>query len=158
MALGKKLKDIRIEKGLSQTNVADHLNVTRQSVSKWENNTGYPDLDNLSRLSEYYEFSIDELLKDSHDFKPRNHTFIIKYKDYITCLIYFLFASVPFFQIWTIPFSIYSFIFAAKKKVKYNVLIRIIALTSILFFVIQILIFLVGLFNLSGSTTEVHVN
>lgn len=64
MALGHKLKKIRLDKGLSQANVAEHLNLTRQSISKWENDNGYPDLDNLVRLSEYYEISIDDLMKE----------------------------------------------------------------------------------------------
>ncbi|MEK1833600.1 helix-turn-helix transcriptional regulator [Priestia megaterium] len=41
------------------------MNVSRQAVYKWENNKGYPDIDNLVKLSELYEVSVDELLKDS---------------------------------------------------------------------------------------------
>lgn len=63
MSLGTRLKKVRLQKGLSQKDVAEVLNVTRQTVSKWENNASYPDLDNLVRLSEHYEISTDELLK-----------------------------------------------------------------------------------------------
>lgn len=63
MSVGTRLKKVRTEKGLSQKDVAEVLNVTRQTVSKWENNASYPDLDNLVRLSEHYEISTDELLK-----------------------------------------------------------------------------------------------
>ena len=71
MELGEKLKKSRNNKGFSQTNVAEHLNISRQSISKWENGNSYPDLDNLVRLSEYYEVSIDELLKENQDLKKK---------------------------------------------------------------------------------------
>jgi len=71
MALGYKLKKIRLDRGLSQANVAEHLNLTRQSISKWENDNGYPDLDNLVRLSEYYEISIDDLIKENQELEVK---------------------------------------------------------------------------------------
>lgn len=69
MELGERLKISRSNKGFSQTKVAEHLNISRQSISKWENGNSYPDLDNLVRLSNYYDVSIDELLKDNQDIK-----------------------------------------------------------------------------------------
>ena len=71
MLLGEKLKETRQNKGLSQSTVAEHLNISRQSISKWENNSSYPDLDNLVRLSEYYEISIDDLLKENQGLKTK---------------------------------------------------------------------------------------
>lgn len=65
MTLGEKLKKSRHIKGISQSEVAKYLNISRQSISKWENDNGYPDLDNLIHLSDYYEISIDDLLKES---------------------------------------------------------------------------------------------
>ena len=63
MLLGEKLKETRQSKGLSQSTVAEHLSISRQSISKWENNSSYPDLDNLVRLSKYYEISIMGFIK-----------------------------------------------------------------------------------------------
>lgn len=60
--LDKRLKDAREAKGLSQSYVAEHLNITRQAISKWENGKSMPDLDNLIILSNLYEISLDELL------------------------------------------------------------------------------------------------
>ena len=71
MLLGEKLKETRQNKGISQSTVAEHLNISRQSISKWENNSSYPDLDNLVRLSEYYEISIDDLLKENQGLKAK---------------------------------------------------------------------------------------
>ncbi len=71
MALGERLKESRVSKGYSQGNVADHLHISRQSISKWENGNSYPDLDNLVKLSTYYEVSIDELLKENQELKKK---------------------------------------------------------------------------------------
>lgn len=65
MSLGDQLKKSRINKGYSQGDVAKQLNISRQSISKWENSNSYPDLDNLVKLSTYYDISIDDLLKKS---------------------------------------------------------------------------------------------
>ncbi len=71
MALGERLKASRVNKGYSQGDVADHLHISRQSISKWENGNSYPDLDNLVKLSTYYEVSIDELLKENQELKKK---------------------------------------------------------------------------------------
>lgn len=65
MELGEKLKSHRENKGFSQVFVAEKLNVSRQSISKWENDRGYPDYDNLILLSQLYEVSIGELLDEN---------------------------------------------------------------------------------------------
>lgn len=65
MTLGSQLKKVRIEKGFSQSDVAGFLNISRQSISRWETDKAYPDLDNLVELSKYYEVSVDELLTET---------------------------------------------------------------------------------------------
>ena len=71
MLLGERLKETRQSKGVSQSTVAEHLNISRQSISQWENNSSYPDLDNLVRLSEYYEVTVDDLLKENQGLKKK---------------------------------------------------------------------------------------
>lgn len=61
MNLGEKIYQLRTEKNLSQGDLADRLDVSRQSVSKWENNTAVPDLDKLIKLCDIFEISLDEL-------------------------------------------------------------------------------------------------
>lgn len=61
MNIGEKIYQLRTEKNLSQGDLADVLNVSRQSVSKWENNTAVPDLDKLIKLCDVFEISLDEL-------------------------------------------------------------------------------------------------
>lgn len=62
MNIGEKLLDLRKAKKLSQEEVADKLNVTRQTISKWETNQSTPDFDKIAPLCELYEISADELL------------------------------------------------------------------------------------------------
>ncbi|PEE73887.1 transcriptional regulator [Priestia megaterium] len=64
MRLGDQLQRLREEKNMSGEELAQQINVSRQAVYKWENNKGYPDIQNLLRLSEIYETTIDELIKN----------------------------------------------------------------------------------------------
>ena len=61
MNLGEKIYQLRTEKNISQGDLADRLDVSRQSVSKWENNTAVPDLDKLIKICDIFEISLDEL-------------------------------------------------------------------------------------------------
>lgn len=63
MNLGEKLFELRKSKNLSQEEVAEKLNVTRQTVSKWETNQSTPDFDKIVPLCELFEISTDELLR-----------------------------------------------------------------------------------------------
>ena len=63
MELGNQIKHYRNEKGLSQEELAERVYVTRQSISNWENNKNYPDINSLVLLSEVFEISIDNLIK-----------------------------------------------------------------------------------------------
>ncbi len=61
MNLGERIYELRNEKNLSQGDLADRLDVSRQSISKWENNMAVPDLDKLIKLCDVFEISLDEL-------------------------------------------------------------------------------------------------
>ena len=62
MTLGENLKRLRTEKGLSQEEVAGQLFLSRQTVSKWENNQAEPGVENLKALAKLYGVSLDQLL------------------------------------------------------------------------------------------------
>ena len=62
MNLGEKLLNLRKTKNLTQDDVAEKLNVTRQTVSKWETNQSTPDFDKILPLCELYGISPTELL------------------------------------------------------------------------------------------------
>lgn len=64
MTCGEKIALIRKENNLTQEQFAELLNVSRQSVSKWESCTSYPDTEKLIRMSKLFSCSLDYLLKD----------------------------------------------------------------------------------------------
>ncbi|MGX7025629.1 helix-turn-helix domain-containing protein [Vagococcus hydrophili] len=64
MKFGERLKKLRNESGQTQETVAQSLHVSRQTISNWENERSYPDIESLITLSEVYEISLDELLKE----------------------------------------------------------------------------------------------
>ena len=59
MKIGKKIAALRNKKGLSQEELANRLYVSRQTISKWENDVVLPDANNLKELSKLFECSID---------------------------------------------------------------------------------------------------
>ena len=61
--IGGNIKKLRTEKGTTQEQMAEHLSITYQSVSKWENNVTSPDLHLLPAIADYFEVSIDELFQ-----------------------------------------------------------------------------------------------
>ena len=63
MTLGERLIQLRAKAGLSQDTLAEQLGVSRQSVSKWENDASVPDLEKLVKLSGVFGVSLDELVK-----------------------------------------------------------------------------------------------
>ena len=62
MNLGENIYKYRTKQSMSQTDLANALDVSRQSVSKWENNSAVPDLDRIIKMSELFEISLDELV------------------------------------------------------------------------------------------------
>lgn len=63
MKIGQKLREARTASGLSQENVAERINVSRQTISNWETEKTYPDIISVIKLSDLYSISLDELLK-----------------------------------------------------------------------------------------------
>ena len=61
MELGRKIKQLRLGKGLTQEALAEILNISPQAISKWETDTAYPDIMLLPQLSVYFGITIDEL-------------------------------------------------------------------------------------------------
>lgn len=62
MTLGERIHQLRLEHHLSQGDVAEAVDVSRQSVSKWENDGAVPDLDKLVKLSQLFGVSLDQLV------------------------------------------------------------------------------------------------
>lgn len=71
MELGEQLQKLREQKNMSREELAQEMNVSRQAVYKWENNKGYPDIENLIKLSDLYNITLDKLIKDDHSFQKK---------------------------------------------------------------------------------------
>ncbi len=65
MNLGENIYRYRTQKNMSQGDLADALDISRQSVSKWENNSAVPELDKLMKMAEIFDVSMDELITGS---------------------------------------------------------------------------------------------
>lgn len=62
LMIGEKIRKLRREKNRTQEEVAAHLNISFQSVSKWERGEGYPDITLLPALARYFSVTVDELM------------------------------------------------------------------------------------------------
>lgn len=62
MNLGENIHNYRVSSNMSQTDLANVLEVSRQSVSKWENNSAQPELDKLCKMSSLFDVTLDELV------------------------------------------------------------------------------------------------
>ncbi len=71
MNLGERLFELRKAKSLTQDEVAEKLNVTRQTVSKWETNQSTPDFDKIVPISELFEIGVEELLTGKKEEKQK---------------------------------------------------------------------------------------
>lgn len=69
MEIGEKIQLLRKEKQMTQNMVAEVLHVSTQAVSNWERGKGYPDIQNILQLSDLFDVSLDELIKEDVDFK-----------------------------------------------------------------------------------------
>lgn len=62
MELHEKLQELRKNRGLTQEELAEALYVSRTAISKWESGRGYPSIDSLKEISNYFSVTIDDLL------------------------------------------------------------------------------------------------
>ena len=72
MTIGEKIAQLRTDGGLSQEELAERIDVSRQSISKWEMNQSMPQIDKVLVLCELFNISADELLRDEIDLKRKN--------------------------------------------------------------------------------------
>ena len=70
--LGQRITRLRGERGMSQGDLADALDISRQSVSKWETDTSTPELEKLIRLAQLFDISMDALILGKEE-APQDH-------------------------------------------------------------------------------------
>ena len=119
---------MRNEKNLSQEQLAEKLNVTRQTISNWGNGKFYPDIDSLVNLSKFFNVSLDDLLsyddkvldylKDSTDIVKSNKNILYAVLLNILLIIAFIIVGIIFNEsasiiiiIFTVSIISFSFLF-----------------------------------------------
>ena len=70
MNLGENIYRLRTQRNMSQGDFADAMEVSRQSVSKWENNSAVPELDKLVKMAEVFGITLDELVTGEMNEEP----------------------------------------------------------------------------------------
>ena len=103
MELNKKIQELRKRKGLTQEELAEVLFVSRTAVSKWETGRGYPNIDTLKAIADFFGVTIDELLsgdelltiaqKDTRQKESRLRDLVFGLLDCSIAMFFFL----PFF-------------------------------------------------------------
>lgn len=95
MNLAEKLVSLRKQKGLTQMDLAEKLNVSRQAISRWEVGAAVPSVDNLKVLGEIYGIQIDCLLNDGQEHQSTEipkYNSVEKEKTYKNCRFRILIA------------------------------------------------------------------
>lgn len=118
ISIGNKIKEFRLKNQLTQQQLALLIGVSNKAISKWENNEGYPDIQNLKRLAEVFNTTVDYLISDKY--KTNEYTFNLK-SLFIVLLILIslglLFAKyMPFY----VPFNDMLFSFVEKEYLSYT--------------------------------------
>lgn len=67
MTFGEKLYQLRKAQGLSQEALAEKLHTSRQAISKWENDNGYPETEKIILISRLFQISLDDLLMEERE-------------------------------------------------------------------------------------------
>lgn len=128
MELGKQIRMYRQEAQLSQEELADRVYVSRQTISNWENDKSYPDVNSLVLLSEVFHISIDKLIKGDIDVMKEaiEKEEVEKMKQYGTIYTILLIATVvvavPLFMwIGTWAFIPWGIIFASAMYFAFKI-------------------------------------
>ncbi len=115
MDFSEKLKNLRKSKNLTQEELAEALFVSRTAVSKWESGRGYPGIESLKEISDYFSVTIDDLLsgekllslaEKENNRKIRN---VCNFFFGVTDLLIFLLIILPLY-----PCSINGFVFSVN--------------------------------------------
>lgn len=129
----KKLTQLRKQKKLTQQKLAEKLNVSKQSVYKWENGLNNPDTHNLKLISDFFEIKIDDLINDKKLEEINNEVIPLitkkekqklkKYFDFLPLfgLISTILAAILFLIIWDYKLNLALFIYISLPLLFYSI-------------------------------------
>lgn len=112
MGFNEKLQKLRKERGITQEELAEKLYVSRTAISKWESGRGYPNIDSLKAISEFFSVSVDDLLsgnkllaiaeKDKKESVKRTFELVFAFADIFS----FALVVLPLY-----PYSVNGFVY-----------------------------------------------
>lgn len=110
--LGMKIKNLRIKNNLTQQQLADKIGVSNKAVSKWENNDGVPDIENLKLVSNVFKVSLDELLANQPVKKKKTKVDIsLLVISGFTLVLYLMpFIAIDPFEMWAFNEEAFLFV------------------------------------------------
>lgn len=117
ISIGSKIKDLRNKNQLTQTQLALLVGVSNKAVSKWENDEGYPDIQNLKRLAEVFNTTVDYLISDQ---KKTNEN-IFNLKSFLIVLLILVTFGLMFAKYMPVyvPYNEMRYAFAEKEYLSY---------------------------------------
>ncbi|EOR25176.1 helix-turn-helix domain-containing protein [Niallia sp. RD1] len=71
MYFSSKIKEERLKHNMSQQQLGEKLNISRQSISKWERGESYPSIELLIKISDIFDITLDELVKGDNSLKEK---------------------------------------------------------------------------------------
>lgn len=122
MKLAEKLFELRKEKGWSQEKLAEQINVSRQSISKWESGQVLPEIEKIIELSKIFQVTTDYLLLDENSEKTSTEVILEEDKDKY-------YKEVKSFGLWQVIYifvlalAIYLFLAASSFPAKFTALV-----------------------------------
>ncbi|MGX7352399.1 hypothetical protein RU97_GL001855 [Enterococcus canis] len=173
--LGHKIKELRQTHQLSQDELAKELYVTRQTISRWENEKSIPSSDSINSLANLFNIDVAELfsytnqnnlaatpLVDSstlHEPSKKERPILTLSQKYLSFYNILLIVSslASFFHLYLTPFSFYAVIMAKKKNSSIKHLIYLIFLGVSVHLFFQILSLITFYFNIGTHTTEIII-
>lgn len=136
MNIHKKLQNYRKQNGLSQDQVAEKINVSRQTLSKWENDKCLPDLHSLFLLSKLYNVSLDDFFSDASQQNTTKNNVAITFSDLICIILAIVSLIIPLGFLLAIGVLYYS----KKSLLTQYTKIRRICIITILLKLIMLLV------------------
>ena len=123
MDIGNKIKNARIQSGLTQEAAAEAIGVSRQTISNWENGKTYPDIVSVVKMSDLYNISLDRLLKENSsdsgylDYLGES-TDVVAGKDKLTKVI----LTAVYLGIWAFSLIVFWFFISGSDAMGYSLM------------------------------------
>ena len=113
MKLSDQLKKYRVLNKFTQEDLAQHIHITRQAISRWENDLSEPDLTTLKKMADLYNIQLEELVNGNiYDYETKHNQ-----------LKFYYFLSILSFIIpLGFIISLYILISIRKKRIEYKIL------------------------------------